>query len=62
MHLKILSIKKTAEFNKVSKIANKFVVSNFIILTAPTPKTYFKKNSTLVPIDLNSSVSRTILL
>jgi ribonuclease P protein component len=44
MHLKILSIKKTAEFNKVSKIANKFVVSNFIILTAPTPKTYFKKN------------------
>ena len=44
MHLKVLSIKKTAEFNKVSKIANKFVVSNFIILSAPTPKTYFKKN------------------
>ena len=44
MSLKILSIKKSSEFTKVNKIAKKFIVSNFIILTAPTPKDYIKIN------------------
>jgi ribonuclease P protein component len=42
MSLKILSIKKTIEFNKIGKIAKKFIVSNFVILTSPTPKSYLK--------------------
>jgi ribonuclease P protein component len=44
MSLKILSIQKSSEFTKVNKIAKKFIVSNFIILTAPTPKDYIKNN------------------
>ena len=44
MLLKILSIKKSSEFTKVNKIAKKFIVPNFIILTAPTPNNYIKNN------------------
>ncbi len=42
MSLKILSIKKSSDFTKINKIAKKFIVANFIVLTAPTPNIYFK--------------------
>ena len=56
MSLKILSIQKSSEFTKVNKIAKKFIVSNFIILTAPTPKDYIK-NNLVVEENANSPIS-----
>lgn len=40
--LKILTIKKSREFQKINKGAQKFYSKTAIVLTAPTPQNYFQ--------------------
>lgn len=43
--LKILPVKKSAEFQKIGKKGDKFYSKSLILLTAPTPQSYLPKNS-----------------
>jgi ribonuclease P protein component len=43
--LKILPVKKSAEFQRIGKKGDKFYSKSLILLTCPTPQSYLPKNS-----------------